>query len=308
MNRLTYAPDLIEEAVLLAERSAAPSDVRGFRRERDRIYEIADAEAREASFRTLHLGCFARLRLDGVIEQVMQEHPDIVGAVQACRVVRALTRHEEGADLVDAIAPGDGRGKPMLVLRLRATTIVEPDALRALLRHELMHVADMLDPAFGYERTLPASDDGPSSDTILRDRYRVLWDTTIDGRLLRTGRSDGSTRNARWREFAATFAMLGERGPAAFERWFTEPCPAHAEIVRFATSPLGVPDGRDSSRCPLCRFPSATLDSRLDRAPEPMLAAIRQHHPSWREEHGLCSQCFDLYEARYEHQCCDVAG
>ncbi|OFW19568.1 MAG: hypothetical protein A3H97_25010 [Acidobacteria bacterium RIFCSPLOWO2_02_FULL_65_29] len=294
--------------MLLAERSAAPSDVRGFRRERDRIYEIADAEVREASFRTLHLGCFARLRLDGVIEQVMREHPDIVGRLQACRVVRALTRQEEGADLVDAIAPGDGRGQPILVLRLRSTTIVEPDTLRALLRHELMHVADMLDPTFGYERTLPSSNDGPSSETILRDRYRVLWDTTIDGRLVRAGLSGGSTRDARWREFAAAFAMLGERGPTAFERWFAEPRPGHAEIVRFATAPLGVAGGRDTSRCPLCRFPVATLDSRAERAPEPLLTAIREQHPTWHAEDGLCPQCFDLYEARYGHECSNVAG
>jgi hypothetical protein len=306
MNRITYAPDLIEEAVLLAERSAALPDVREFRRERDRIYEIADQDAREASFRTLHLGCFARLRLDGVIEQVMREHPDIAGAVQTCRVIRAVTRQEEGADLVDVIAPREGRSKPMLVLRLRSTTVVDPAALRTLLRHELMHVADMLDPAFGYERTLPPSDEGPSSDTILRDRYRVLWDTSIDGRLVRAGLTEDAARERGGREFSATFAMLGESCQGEFERWFDGPRPGHAEMVRFATSPLGS-RGRGSGRCPLCRFPVATLDRRGERMPAPMHAAIRQLHPAWRAEDGLCPQCFDLYEARYGHQSCDVA-
>lgn len=308
MNRVTYAPDLIEEAVLLAERGAARFDVRAFRQERDRIYEIADAEAREAGFRTLHLECFARLLLDRVVEEVMHEHPEIISAVQACRVVRALSRQEEGADLVDALAPGDPRGKTMLVLRLRPATVVEPDVLRPLLRHELVHIADMLDPAFAYERTLHPSDDGPSSDTILRDRYRVLWDTTIDGRLVRAGLAAESVRDTRWGEFAATFAMLGDGCATAFERWFHGPRPAHADIVRFATAPLGTAGGHGAGRCPLCRFPVASLDARIERAGEPLLTAIQQNHPSWRREHGLCPQCFDLYEARYGHQRCDVAG
>jgi len=56
------------------------------------------------------------------------------------------------------------------------------------------------------------ADDGPSRDNVQRDRYRVLWDVTIDGRLARSLRADqpGASRDARWREFAATFSMLGD--------------------------------------------------------------------------------------------------
>jgi hypothetical protein len=48
----------------------------------------------------------------------------------------------------------------------------------------------------------------------------------------------------------------------------------------------------------LCRFPVASLDSRVEAMAEPMAAAIRAEQPSWRVEQGLCPQCFDLYDAR----------
>lgn len=302
MNRPTYSPDLVEETVLLAERSMPAHEARAFRRERDRIYEIEDDDVREANFRALHLRCFARLRLNHVVEQVIDERAEVAGRVSACRVVRALTCQDEGADLVDEVTPGAVRGDPTLVLRLRPTTLVEPEILRALLHHELTHVADMLDPAFGYERMFPPSEDGPSGDNIIRDRYRVLWDAAIDGRLARAGLASESVREARWREFAVTFAMLGDRCRSAFEWWFTGTLPTHAELVAFATAPSGSTRGRDSGRCPLCRFPVASLDSRIDTVSAPMLSSIRANHPQWRPEHGLCPQCLDLYEARYEHR------
>ena len=40
--------------------------------------------------------------------------------------------------------------RPRIVVRLRPQSLLDPEALRTLLRRELLHVADMLDPAFGY--------------------------------------------------------------------------------------------------------------------------------------------------------------
>jgi hypothetical protein len=164
-----------------------------------------------------------------------------------------------------------------------------------------VHVADMLDPAFGYERALPASGDGPSADNILRDRYRVLWDVTIDGRLARGERGSDRGRSQRWEEFAATFPMLGETCRGEFERWFRESNPTHAGLVAFATAPGGPASGPRPGRCPLCRFPVASLDPRTERLPDRVVAGIRANHPQWRTAHGLCPQCLDLYEARYAH-------
>lgn len=301
MIRLTYDPELVEETVLLAERAMPPLEARAFRRERNRLYGIADPEPRDAAFRSLHLGWFTRIGLHESIGTAVAACEDVAHRLDEGRVLRAVARNEEGADLVDHVAAGAVDERPILVLRLRPATLLDPDRVRALLDHELMHVADMLDPAFGYRRSLPSSDDGPSGDNIQRDRYRVLWDVTIDGRLARAGRADqpDASRDARWREFAATFSMLGDECRRAFETWFNHRHPAHAELVAFALAPTGSETTRNSGRCPLCRFPVASLDPRPDRLSPATSAAIGERHPSWDIAQGLCSQCLDLYEARY---------
>lgn len=307
MIRLTYDPDLVEEAVLLSEPVIAGADARAFRRERDRVYVIVDPDRREAAFRALHLRWFMRLDLHEIVEKVAADCTGVSDRLAEGRVLKAVARREEGADLVDQIAPSEIDQRPILVLRLRPRTLFEPAALRALLRHELMHVADMLDPAFGYQRSLPLSDDGPSGDNLLRDRYRVLWDVTIDGRLARAHRLEPDragqpdpTRNARWQEFTATFSMLGNEGPRVFEEWFDHVRPTHSRLAEFARAPMGSGSaGAHTGRCPLCRFPTAVLDPRPERLSAVTLTAIHDHHPSWDIEQGLCPQCLDLYEARY---------
>ena len=136
----------------------------------------------------------------------------------------------------------------------------------------------------------------------MRDRYRVLWDVTIDGRLARAGLGSDRVRGARWQEFMETFSMLGDRGRDLFDDWFDRIRPTHAALVAFARAPNGTgstnPD--DSGRCPLCRFPVAALDRQPERLSVGGVAAIRDDYPTWSIEQGLCSQCLDLYEARHE--------
>jgi hypothetical protein len=302
MIRLTYAPDLVEEAVLTAERTMSTVNRWEFRRERDRLYELTDHDQREERFQSLHLRWFVRLGLHGVVEQIVSERPELAGGVGEGRVVRALTRSEEGADLMDRVTPEHADLRPLLVIRLRPAMLLESEALRALLRHELTHIGDMLDPAFGYERTLRPSDDGPSGDNIVRDRYRVLWDVTIDGRLARAGLGSDRMRTARWQEFTATFSMLGDRRRAAFDDWFDRTRPTHAALAAFAQAATGADstNSADSGRCPICRFPVASLDRQPERLSADASAAIRGDHPTWSIQQGLCSQCLDLYEARHD--------
>lgn len=304
MNRLTFAPDLVEEAVLAAEQALMRrEDVQTFRRERDRIYVLPDESEREAAFRSLHLRYFSGLGLGAVVADVLGERSELTSRLDACRIMRALGARDESADLVDALIAGQ-HGVPTLIIRLRPATLVEPqDRLRAFLHHELTHVADMLNPAFGYERDLPPSDDGPSADNILRDRYRVVWDTTIDGRLLRAGRMPEAIRQVRWREFSETFGMLNGSCRSAFDRWFDSERTTHGEILAFAASPAALGAGlRDSTRCPLCRFPVAALDARVSTLDDHIVAMIQSEQPAWTRDQGICSQCFDLYEARHEER------
>lgn len=299
----TYAPDLVEEAVLLAERTVPGDAIGGFRRERNTVYDIPDPERRDAAFRETHLRWFVRLGLHRPVEAAIEERAELTGRVAQVRVLRAFRRQEEGADLFDRALPGGGGGhQPLLALRLRPSLLLDPGPLRALLRHELMHAADMLDPAFGYERSLPPSDDGPSADNIVRDRYRVLWDVTIDGRLARVGLAHQDARAARRREFAATYAMLGDRAGQICDEWFDRIVPTHAAVAAFAIAPpgaLGGEGGAGTGRCPLCRFPVAALDPHPERLSAAARSLIVGQYPSWTIDQGLCPQCLDLYEAQH---------
>jgi hypothetical protein len=303
----TYAPDLVEEAVLLAERTAPGDAIRGFRQERNAAYDIADPERRDAAFRAAHLKWFVRWDLHRPVEDAIEERAEVAERVAQVRVLRARRRQEEGADLFDRALPDvAGRRQPLLALRLRPSLLLDPEPLRALLRHELMHVADMLDPAFGYERRLPPSDDGPSADNIVRDRYRVLWDVTIDGRLARAGLAHPDARAARRREFGSTFSMLGDRAGRTFDEWFDRVVPTHQAMAVFAITPPGsVGDERGGTgRCPLCRFPVASLDRHPDRLSAAARSLIERDYPSWSIDRGLCPQCLDLYEAQHvSHNC-----
>ena len=118
MIHLTYAPELIEEAVLMAERNAPSEALRAFRRERNRVYEIADADQREAGFRSLHQKWFLRLGLHLIVEEIVGERVDVAVRVADGRVLPAMTRSEEGADLIDQVMPGSADRRPLLVLQI----------------------------------------------------------------------------------------------------------------------------------------------------------------------------------------------
>jgi len=234
MIHIAYAPELVEECVLLAERTMTAADRRAFRRERDPLYQ--PSEEREARFRALHERWFERLCLRQPIESCLQERPNVVLRLSEARVLPAVSAREEGADLIDRLA-GTADAVPLLAIRLRPSALLDPESLRLLLRRELLHVDDMLDSGFGYQRTLPASELGALGDTLIQARYRVAWDVTIDGRLSRTGVADYAATAAHRQEFAAAFSMLGPRADLAFDRWFALDRPTHAALAVFAHNP-----------------------------------------------------------------------
>jgi hypothetical protein len=209
----------------------------------------------------------------------------------------------EGAELF--VAPGNGSregARRTLVLRVRPETFTCPDRLRALLRHELLHIADMLDPAFGYEPRWAEPARAPL-DHLFRERYRILWDAFIDGRLVRLGRAPGAVRGERLGEFARAFGMLGERTEEAFGRFFGATRLTHAELGAFAADPEGALGRRKNRRhpgegCPLCGFPSHAFEPEPDRLPAAVRRRIRESFPSWKPADGICRLCADLYRSR----------
>jgi hypothetical protein len=236
---IEYEPRLVEEAVFYAVRSRREEPL--FRAERDRLYEIADPEAREAGFRAFHAAWFERLGLGERLDEAFREQPSIAPNVGRCLVAVARSSPDEGAELFIASenGPDAAQGRTLLI-RLKPEMLIFPDRLRLLLRRELLHIADMLDPGFGYEPRLSPSVAGRAHERLLEDRYSVLWDAYIDGRLARRGWAPPAARAARLGEFKRVFPMLGELMEAAFDRFFGAAALSHAELLAFAVEPEAV--------------------------------------------------------------------
>jgi hypothetical protein len=318
-----WDPRFVEEAVL---RAVEARRVQGFRGDRNRLYEIQDPEERDAAFRGFHAAWFERLNLGGVIWQALQEQPLILANARACIVAQARASRDEGAELfVSPAGEGVGEAERRSVgIRLDPQRLLDGECLLAFLRHELFHIADMLEPAFGYEPRLPRAELGPAHERLLQDRYRVLWDTYIDGRLVRRNWAPPSVRDRHLQEFTRTFPMLGERAEEAFSHFFDGTTLAHTDLVSFATNPLAFftsfPDPRFSNpkseirnpkssagprpplhageRCPLCGFPTHTFEPNPDQLPAELVSHIRSDFPAWDPSLGLCQQCADLYRSR----------
>jgi len=234
--RITYDAVLVEESVLLAERGLSAAEAAAFRAERDRIYEVDEPDEREARFEELHGRFFLQFGLDRPLHEALAERGVLLVRSRGCRVLPVVSRSEEMADVrreVDA----PPAAAPTIVVHLRPQSLLDPDALRTLLRRELLHVADMLDPAFGYLKELPVVDRDPAALNLLRDRYRVVWDATIDGRLCRGGLLGTRVREARLFEFTRAFPMLNEGAETAFVPCFDGPRPTHATIVALVRDP-----------------------------------------------------------------------
>ena len=288
-----YEPWLVEEALVRAI-VGHPRESE-FREQRDQIYEHEDMEQRDTAFHELHARWFGVLGLDTPVIQALQEQAALARETRLCRIVSAKARSKQGADLYvnpDA-SVAELRGQRAILIQLAPMTFLDPQVLLELLRHELLHIADMLDPAFGYEPSLKCSGSDPSLQTLIRKRYRSLWNATVDGRLWRLGKARASVRERCWTDFVNVFPIPAEEAEVAFSIWFDTPVHTHAELVAFAHDP-----GTASTRCPLCRAPAYGLDRpQLEPA---VVDAIRRDFARWTPDSGVCRQCADLYGSRVD--------
>ena len=182
---LRYDDDFVEAAVFLCasgRRPGAPAlQVRRFHAERERCYTVADPDERNAAFFKVHLGWFREWGLEQLLTGLLAEYPLLPGALNVLAFRQARTKNEEGAELYVSA----GVRNAMVALRMDRLERDRP--LLRFLRHEFMHLHDMVDPAFAYSRQIHLPTHNQTQQRITRERYRLLWDITIDGRLTRAG-------------------------------------------------------------------------------------------------------------------------
>jgi hypothetical protein len=280
--QLQYDAALIEGIVFLEVRRLEQNGesllVARYERQRTALYDIADPDERNTAFFELHLKWFRDLGLEDPIRTLLKQFPIITGNTATLLVRRTVTKKDEGAELF--VRPDANN----VAIAIRCERIFEP-GFEPFLRHELCHISDMLDPAFAYEPEIRLPDAPPAELDLLRERYRVLWDITIDGRL-------NQNKLARLAEFQKALPNVSEK---KFEElWAARP--SHPELVTLAKSVLARSARTPGAPCPLCKFPTFVW------ADAPPVEAVRRDFPRWLTEHGCCARCAELYSMQPQAQ------
>jgi hypothetical protein len=303
MPQLRYDEDLVEAAAFLCASGKRPGvpalQIRRFERERDRLYSILDPDDRNAAFFRLHLEWFREWGLENLLTSVVSEFALLPGALTALAFRKARNKKEEGAEMYVNAAERTG------VVALRPECFGKDDALARFLRHELAHVEDMVDPAFGYEPDLYLPGQTAAQQRLTRERYRLLWNISVDGRLIQSGRGTIATREQRQADFHRAYSFWSdEKREAAFIALWTNAAPTHRELLALASDPrdlAAVQAPLPGSTCPLCGFPTFSW-ANLDELPPVSLGSIRAQFPAWTLEQGACARCAEVYEAISKHE------
>jgi hypothetical protein len=300
---LRYDEDFVEEAVRLCAagrcKGIASFQVARFNREREKLYELHEPDERNAAFFSLHLEWFREWGLEKFLTEGLNEFPLLTKSLDILAFRKSRGKNDEGAELY-VNETGNRSG----VVAMRPERFARESELKAFLRHELMHLHDMVDPDFGYLPELPNVKASINQERLARERYRLLWDISIDGRLTRAGRNTIATKDQRWSEFSAVFSFWPEvRQREVFELLWNNPAPTHRVLADLVCDPrqLQTSNGpQPGAPCPLCGFPTFAWGQVASLA-ESTVKAIRSEFPHWAPEQGACARCSEIYRVN-RHQ------
>jgi hypothetical protein len=294
---LRYDDDFVEAVVFIAASGKRPNvpslQIRRFHRERERCYDILDPDDRNAAFFKLHLDWFREWGLEKLLLGFVKEYPLLPTALRTLAFRKVRMEKDEGAELY--VSEENGRSA---VVAMRSERFERDDALASLLRHEFMHLSDMVDPAFGYSPALNLPALNPTQQRITRERYRLFWDITIDGRLFHAGRS-ACKREHHEVIFHRAFSFWPEtRRMQVFEMHWNDAAPHHDNLLALAADPRDLSHAHaplPGSLCPLCQFPSFDWADVSALTPE-TLTKLRGQFAQWIPEQGVCGRCVEIYE------------
>ncbi|GFO82630.1 MAG: hypothetical protein A49_22570 [Methyloceanibacter sp.] len=96
----------------------------------------------------------------------------------------------------------------------------------------------MLDERFAYDPNLPAA---PAvQQNAIRDRYAVLWDILIEGKLVRSGKISAQNLDRLWTAYARGFSSSGRSAPREeFDKLLTFGDYTHPQLLSWATETVG---------------------------------------------------------------------
>ncbi|MEK7306349.1 MAG: hypothetical protein AAB014_01810 [Nitrospirota bacterium] len=324
--KIEYDPKLTEEIVsqglknLESEGNMRIPDQ--FRAECDPIYDqypIADRDDIdfEDAFRGIYRRFFKILGYEDILRSALLEYPVIDEKVGEIVVKVCYAVEKEEANLVKRKIEDPERGALSVVtLQITSPRFFEKEGLKIFLRHELMHVTDMLDPGFCYDdNPLGVT---PSEECIVKNHYSLIWDIYIDQRLVRSERLDPQVKDERRAEFDVTYRSIQEDDRISiFEGLWQVERLTHPQILACAKNPTGLLDYRAALSpeqierqkqekkkkihlpgmiCPLCKFPTHHWKEEESLLKE-VIEKVKEDAPTWDPSDGLCERCDEIYRA-----------
>lgn len=297
--QLRYDEDFIEAAAFLCasgRRKGVPSlQIARFHRERERLYGILDPDERNTAFFKLHLDWFREWGLEKLLTGLLKEFPLLPEKLAVLAVRKTRNKNDDGAELYV-----NETGQRNAILALRPESFERDAALRDYVRHEFTHLSDMLDPAFGYAPALDLPGLNGAQQRLARERYRLLWDITIDGRLAAAGRTPMQPREQHAAAFARGYSFWpNDRQTETFESLWHNSVPRHADFLALIADPRGLREAHrpaPGGSCPLCDFPTFNWANTGALVPE-IAARVTAEFPAWSQEQGLCGRCLETYVA-----------
>jgi len=304
---IQFDPALVEEAVFLELKRREASGNRriaeAFHAQRSSLYgATGPADEREARFQQLAARYFHELGLADLVTKRFEELPLVAGLVKTARVQRVFCRKEERVELYIRPVP-HGRASieasTTLLLGLQAARCLNRDELVAFLRHELMHISDMLDPAFAYEPHPAFGGECETENDLIRERFRLLWNVWVAGRMRRNEWPLPESEQHRRGLDQAFASWEPKRREAVLQDLGSRDRCTQRELLDLAKDErLTRMLGAGGVRCPLCHFPTRDGVRAWDGEWAPVTQAIQADYPDWTPADGACVQCAELYRTR----------
>jgi hypothetical protein len=297
--KLLFDEDLLEAVVFLCASGqrggVSARQVRRFHGERERLYSILEPDERQAAFFRLHLEWFREWGLERLLVGVVDQFALLGARLEVMAFRKARSQSEEGAELY---VNEEGHRHGIVALR-PARFQADADLVR-FVHHELQHLSDMLDPEFGYSPHIAQPGHTASQQRLMRERYRLLWDSTIDGRLTAKGRDTVARREQRQAEFNRAYSFLPEAKRAqTFEWLWNNPAPRHAELLKLAADPRELNASAPQiagAPCPLCGFATFRWAAVEALTPD-LVARVQTEFRAWTAEQGACARCLEVYQS-----------
>jgi hypothetical protein len=300
---LSIQPSLVERTVFEAARQDAALRPH-YERQFAECYDHRDQRRRDHAFAVMHERWFDELGLRDLIARLVNEFPHVRE-----RVTRLMVTHAPGAKArtVELFGVDD---RYTVVMAVSPATLLDRPAFEYWARHELMHVDDMLDPAFGFDAAKRPIGATAAARNRAQDRYAVLWALSVDIRLSQRGLAPPDVGPRRMAELGRAFGLADAgRSGCSFETLQTQPIwqqPNHSRMLDWAAHGLPqtseIPGDAPSTGlappagapCPLCGFQTFDWTCEAGQLAE-LEGVILPDFPGWTVHQPICTRCADIY-------------